>query len=171
MPRRHRRPSDDEGDRKRKEVLRLRRLGHSFPEIAERLGCTRQNAQYHYRRAVTAFHGEIDKLAEICRAEELDRLDVLWRRWWPKAVRIREPDSEAARICLQLSDRRRKLLGADPPTKVASTNPNGSPIDLLAVDPVAGLARVLALIDAARARGSDTADGDTDGDGDGDEAL
>lgn len=164
---RKRKPEDDEAAVIRARVLELRRTGMSFREIGATVGRDVSTVHHHYRKALRELQEHTLELAEMVRVEELDRLDVLFQRWWPRAIGEAlggELDGEAARIVLQVSDRRRRLMGADPPSKVAQTRPDGSAADQPTAEPGAGLARLLELIDAARARGSDSSRGDADGD-------
>lgn len=164
---RKRKPEDDEAAVIRARILQLRRTGMSFREIGSLVERDVSTVHHHYRKALLDLQEHTLELAEMVRVEELDRLDMLFQKWWPLAIGetiTGNLDGEAARIVLQVSDRRRRLMGADPPSKVAQTKPDGSPPDQPTAEPDAGLARLLELIDAARARGSDASRGDADGD-------
>ena len=59
------------------EVFRLRRRGHTFAEIAERVGFKGAPAAHlAYQRALRLF-GPVAQSIEEARAEEVDRLDRL----------------------------------------------------------------------------------------------
>jgi hypothetical protein len=98
---------------KEMEVVRLRRVGLSFAEIAKQLDYSNESGPYkalmrHMERNVT----ELQPSTEAVRQEELGRLD-----WWLQNIsaQIIAGDVPAVNTALRISERKAALLGLDAP--------------------------------------------------------
>ncbi|MEV8638110.1 helix-turn-helix domain-containing protein [Streptosporangium sp. NPDC051023] len=131
-------PAEREESRlRRAEVMRLRRVGHTFEQIGEQLGITRQAAHKLYKACLAEIPAE--EIATY-RAEQAARLDallveaneVLARKHVTvsngKVITIDgeplEDDGvilDAIKTILDIEARRAKLFGLDAPTKTAVT--------------------------------------------------
>lgn len=101
--------------------VELRKAGASFQEIADALGWDhRSSALRAVRRALQKWG--IERLDEL-RQLEMARLDTITQKLWPSILGerdddggwVREPDKDAMRLYLQVSQRRSALLGLDAP--------------------------------------------------------
>jgi len=118
-------------------AARLRVEGHTFQQIADRLGYRHRGLA---RRAVErALMGTIRESADELRALELARLDEMWCRSWSvmatpyatvsggrvvrdgdgKVVPDWKPILDAIDRLLKIMERRARLLGLDAPRKVS----------------------------------------------------
>jgi hypothetical protein len=100
--------------------LELRMSGLPYSQIAKEVG---------YRSRVSAYNAVMRVLdrreqepAEKVRHLELQRLERLLMAYWPRAVRKRKPDVQAAKMCLDILTRRSRMLGLDAPVKVDITD-------------------------------------------------
>ena len=111
---------------RRRRVIALRLDGCTFSEIADNLGMrSRSSARKLYLKALAdTYRAGTDEARQL----ELQRLDALQRRWWPKAIgeerradgtvlREFDPDWRATRQVLRIMQLRCELLGlfARPP--------------------------------------------------------
>jgi len=107
--------------KRRKEVLRLRREGHTYREIAERVeekwGKDRVPKSWGPRHAHKDVKRELDKYREDLRESveslvelEVQRIEKLFTTYYPAA---REGDKDAAKECRKLMERKAELLGLD----------------------------------------------------------
>lgn len=101
---------------RRAKAIRLKIEGHSYTEIAEKLGySSRGSANSDVRRALEKHVIEEGLAVEAWRELELARLDVLQRAIWPEAM---EGSPRAIETALKILDRRAKLLGLDSAIKL-----------------------------------------------------
>ena len=109
-------------DRQRRAV-ELRLAGLTLQEIADALGYKSHNS------ADAAIKTALQKtLVEPCaefRQLTLERLEKILRTHWPNMLR---GDIPASNICLKTIGDMRQLMGADLPSRVEHTGPDGSPI-------------------------------------------
>jgi hypothetical protein len=111
-------------ERRRTEVVELAAAGHSFDDIAERLGYANRSGPYRLYRKVLADRQD-DAVAEH-RALEMQRLDSLQAGLWDRAV---DGDVQAALAILKIIEQRCRLLGLEQPsraTRKASAGPRSS---------------------------------------------
>lgn len=100
---------------RRLEALDLRKRGHSYRAIADKLGVSVQTAYNDVMKELEALAQQnLDKAAEL-RALELERLDMLLKGLEPMAS-VGNPG--AVNSYLKCMERRAKLLGLDAPTQV-----------------------------------------------------
>ena len=96
------------------EALKYRKLGMSYQQIADRMDMSLAGAYKAVKRAIARITKEADDVAEEVRAIELQRLDELTLTYQPRAMK---GDEKAAKLVIQVMDRRAKLLGIDAPSK------------------------------------------------------
>src|SRR5438874_1736904 len=94
----------------RETVLKLRKEGRPYKEIAQQVGLSRVRCYQIVKR-------ELARIAAVCREEaeevrdlELSRLDALQVGLWERAV---GGDIKAVEAVLKLMERRARLLGLD----------------------------------------------------------
>lgn len=94
-------------------ALELRSKGYTFQRIAAELGYSgKQGAHDAVMRALDA---TLREPADEFRLLDLERLDRLWRGFYPRAC---AGDVHATNACLQIMDRRARLLGLYLPLRV-----------------------------------------------------
>lgn len=115
------------------EVVRLRSMGLSFQQIADRTGYAgRQGAMEAYKQAIKMWGGEA---VEELRTIENERLDHLWRTVMGQletAQRQQEDPSTIMQIvnsALNISKRRSALYGIDAPRQVELTGADGGALE------------------------------------------
>lgn len=102
-------------------ALELRAEGLTWDEVAKQSGYkSPQAAQLSVRNALEA---TLKEPADHLRLIELQRLEMLQKTWFPKAV---EGDRDAAAVVLKISERRSKLMGLDAPTQIQAIPPGMS---------------------------------------------
>ena len=99
------------------EALRLRSLGHTYREIADRLGINTSTA---YRRVQNALVAVPYELVDELRTLEGLRLDELHAAIWENAI---NGDLRAVDRVLSIMKRRAQLFGLDVPRKFIEDNP------------------------------------------------
>lgn len=101
-------------------ALEMRMGGQPYSRIAKALGYRGRSSAY------TAVMRVLDRReaepAERVRNLELQRLERLLKAYWSRAVRVRQPDIGAAKLCLDILARRARMLGLDAPVKVDITD-------------------------------------------------
>lgn len=95
------------------EALSLRKQGHTFQEIADRLGYA--GHQGAYKAVMSALRKTIQEPADELRRLELERLDVMLKSLWPFVLKGSPRHVEMA---LKVMDRRAAYLGLDAPKQV-----------------------------------------------------
>jgi hypothetical protein len=98
---------------RRLEVLRLRKAGKDFREIAAEVGYAGPSGAY--QAFETAMRETLREPADQVRALELERLDAMLRAVWPSAL---EGEVRSIDTVLRLMDRRARYLGLDAPARV-----------------------------------------------------
>ena len=97
-------------DRQRKAV-ELRQQGHTFDAIAEQLGYANEaGARKAVYTALDAFRAEARETVEQARQIELERLDAMHYRLWPRRRIV-----VVVNTLLKIMARRARLLGLDVP--------------------------------------------------------
>ena len=99
---------------KKAEAFRLRKLGHSYSQIAEAIGVSITTAHRYVKREIEAL---IKEPAEEVRKLELERLDYLLDRTLQALDRDGSDESKLVPTALRVMERRAKLLGLDAPVK------------------------------------------------------
>ena len=99
------------------EALKLRSLGHTYREIADRLGINTSTA---YRRVQNALVAVPYELVDELRTLEGLRLDELHAAIWENAI---NGDLRAVDRVLSIMKRRAQLFGLDVPRKFIEDNP------------------------------------------------
>lgn len=135
---------DFEHARKRREALQLRIAGLSYREMEARLGIPKSTLQ-------DWISGELAEVtrepAEQVHQMELERLDHLMSRMWPRAMGVNEAgkyraeavDLEAVDRVLVIMRDRRKMLGVDGPLKDGANKTPGSHVADALLERLAGL--------------------------------
>lgn len=93
-------------------ALALRRGGMLYSEIAKQLGYADKKSAQRAVMAELDAQGAED--APAVRAMEVERLDTLFMIQWAKAMR---GDGWATRHCIEIMERRARLLGLDAPMR------------------------------------------------------
>lgn len=105
------------------DILRMRREGHTFEEIGEKLGISRQRAGQVVVEELTKLSSEIEAEARIAAVMESERLDNLTRILYPKATK---GNLQAIDRLLKVMERRARLFGLDAPSRIDSRVLSGS---------------------------------------------
>lgn len=103
------------------QALEMRMAGATFVQIAERLNYKNPMGA---RKAVEAgILRHVREPSETARELELERLDRLLMRLWPRAMspKIDPPDYQAVDRVMSIMSRRAKLMGLDAPQRVDIT--------------------------------------------------
>jgi hypothetical protein len=109
---------------RRQQALEWRKSGLSYRAIGEKLGVSEKTA-YEDVQTALAHLAELEQAsAEEYRTLELMRLDMALLALAPK---MKLGDPQVVNAWVKVSESRRKLLGLDAPTKIAPTNPDGTP--------------------------------------------
>lgn len=108
---------------RRRQALELRREGHTYKEIGERVGFSLTAARKAVHQGLDALNLESAELVAELRAIENARLDHFLRIIWPK---IEEGNLGAIDRGLRIMERRAKLFGLDMPTRIAPVSPDGA---------------------------------------------
>jgi hypothetical protein len=110
---------------KQTQALEYRKMGYTYQQIADALGyATAQGAYCAIQSALTRI---IREPAEEVLKLELERLDAMFSKPYQNAI---GGDLFAVSACLNIMNRKAKLLGLDAPAKVDNTiaNKNGIPL-------------------------------------------
>jgi len=106
-------PEPEQLDRENK-IMDLRRLGHTWREIAEQTGyATHVGAMKAYQRVMERYQKEP---RESLQRVEIERLDSLFSAFFGKA--IAELDPQAAMVAIKTIESRAKILGLNEPTRI-----------------------------------------------------
>jgi hypothetical protein len=130
---------------RRLEVLRLRKAGKDFREIAAEVGYAGPSGAYQAFEA--AMRETLREPADQVRALELERLDAMLRAVWPSAL---EGELRSIETVLRLMDRRARYLGLDAPTKVDITARVRGWAEELGLDPDQAVAEAEQLLRSGR---------------------
>lgn len=106
----------------RKQTLTLRGLGFTFVEIGEQLGISPQAANKTYWKAVEEAGRINTKLAEEAHETEMYRLNRCSRQ---AMIQMERGSLLALDRVIKTEERRRKILGNEPPEKTALTDSKG----------------------------------------------
>lgn len=98
------------------QAVQLRKAGHSFDEIAQRLGYA--GKQGAHKAVMTALRKMLQEPTDELRALELERLDSMLNALWPGIMRQDAYTPRAVEVALKVMDRRAALLGLDAPKQV-----------------------------------------------------
>ncbi len=111
----------EEAALRRPKSLDMRIGGLSYRDIGRQLGVSYETARIDVKTILKETLDEAKEEAEELRQIEVERLDILWNKWFARAIGSKElkimPDKDAALRCLQIMKRRAELLGLDMPQK------------------------------------------------------
>lgn len=94
-------------------ALELRKSGHTFEQIAAKLGYASKSGA---SKAVhSALKKTIQEPADELRQLEMERMDALLAALWPQAM---QGSPRHAEMCLKIMDRRAAMIGLDAPKQV-----------------------------------------------------
>ena len=100
----------------REKALQLRRAGHGYRVIGERLGLSKARAHQLVQEGLEEAKAQIVAHADELRTEEISRLDGML----PKLYAAAEAgDVQAVDRVLKIGERRAKLLGLDAPVRTS----------------------------------------------------
>jgi hypothetical protein len=109
---------------RRIQAYELRKQGFTYDEIGAALGVSGKTAHLDIHSVYVDFHEQLQISAAEYVALEIDRLDMAQQALAPH---LPTGDPAIVREWRMLGESRRKLLGLDAPTKIAATNPDGTP--------------------------------------------
>ena len=123
------------------EMLRMRRQGWAYPEIAEAFGFKDQAEAAKY--VIGLLNELVLENAKQVRKLEVDRLDSMLKAVWAKAALGRV---DAVKIVLKIMERRAAYLGLDAPKRVDITTQVRELAVELGVDPDLAVLEAEAII-------------------------
>ena len=128
MPRRHSKtsPAMMTARKRERDALTYRLGGMKQWEIAEKLGVTTQAVSKMLKRVLEETAKEISEDAGKLRAVQLERIEMMIRGLWSRAITGDEKAIDAVR---QLLNRQARLLGIDAPQRTEVSGPEGGPIE------------------------------------------
>jgi hypothetical protein len=93
---------------RRARAVALRREGRTIAEVARLLDVSTTMTRKYLLSAIDELNATCLDDVEALRALELERLEVLHRTWWPRALGLNgnRPNGRAARVVLTALDRR-----------------------------------------------------------------
>ena len=103
---------------RRAQALKLRRAGHSYSEIGEKLGVATSQAFQAVKSGLELIREEATETARDVLALELQRLDELLQMLMPKATSGGKNAMAAVDRVLRVQERRAKYLGLDQAKKI-----------------------------------------------------
>lgn len=126
--------------------LKLRMEGLSYPEMSRHPDSPYKSVKGCHLSVQRGLQSITEEAAMSVRRLELARYDRLLRSWWPKAVGHTaknregeeyyvEPDRHAAKVVLDLMERRARLLGLDAPIKIDMTDEVNKLAESMGMDP------------------------------------
>lgn len=99
------------------QALELRRAGHGYEVIAQKLGIGKSSAYRMVDAAMAGARAQIAASVDELRAEEITRLDGMLAKLWPKVTD--NPDVSVIDRIIKIGERRAKLLGLDAPVRTS----------------------------------------------------
>lgn len=134
-------------------ALELVAAGATYDLIARILSITRPNARLLVERALARRAAEVNSREHhVAKALELDRMETLWRRWFPLAIGNPAagipPNKDAAGIALRIHERICRIQGLDAPVEVAAK----LNLEIDVVSPEERRAKILASLAETKAR-------------------
>lgn len=109
---------------RRQKALEMRKSGASYRAIGANLGVSEAQAHRDVQAALATMAELEQASADEYRTLELMRLDMALLALSPK---MKFGDPQVVNAWVKVSESRRKLLGLDAPTKIAPSNPDGTP--------------------------------------------
>ena len=116
---------------KQEQALKLRMEGHSLAAIARKVGYSDRTGAFQAIKS--ALLKTLQEPAAALRKIELQRLDMMFQKLWPRAMRC---DMGAIDRILKIMERHAKLLGLDAPAKTQLTGADGGPVQVAAAKPI-----------------------------------
>ncbi len=126
--------SPEEMEKRRFEVMKLRRIGTTWEEIAEKIGemfnrpISYQQCAEDFRIIMKARAAELHEETDAIRNSQIHRLSVAINRVW-KRIDAENPSLEHVEILIKLETRMSRLLGTDAPVK-SEVNDARKPVQL-----------------------------------------
>jgi len=99
-----------------RQALELRKAGATYERIAQALGLSERGGAW--KLVHRALEQTLQEPSDELRRLESERLDALLRALWPAAM---DGKGYAVERCLQIMDRRAKMLGLDAPSRSSVT--------------------------------------------------
>jgi predicted DNA-binding protein YlxM (UPF0122 family) len=96
-------------------------------EIAQKLGVSEQAVSKMLKRVLEETKAEISDEAEKLRAVQLERIEMMIRGLWTKAI---TGDEKAIETVNKLLTRQARLLGMDAPSRTELSGPDGGPVEV-----------------------------------------
>lgn len=97
------------------DAVALRLVGLTYRDIGARLGISVSSAYNRVKRELDRVNEKSSEDALALRRLEIERLDRMWARLWPRAFREAPGVYKAMDGLLSIMERRAKLLGLDAP--------------------------------------------------------
>ena len=95
---------------RQRQAVELRKAGHTFDEIGERMGCTHQAAHQLVMRALDSYRADTAELVAQHRALDVARMEEIVRILWP---RVQEGHLDSVDRVFKAAQRKAALLGMD----------------------------------------------------------
>lgn len=123
MPRRDGHKPSAPAHERRRQAWELYKAGQTnYTAIGRALGVSAVTARAYILKTIEQAELDLGMVVNQYRAVELERLDTMLSRLWPKVL---TGDVRAQETALRIGERRAKLLGLDKPFKLAQTDPEG----------------------------------------------
>ena len=134
-------------------ALELVAAGATYDLIGRILSMSRPNARLLVERALARRAAEVNSREHhVAKALELDRMETMWRRWFPLAMGDPAngvlPSKDAAGIALRIHERICRIKGLDAPVEVQAR----VDLEVDAVSPEERRAKILASLAETKAR-------------------
>ena len=131
-------------------AVNMRKEGHGYREIGERLGVNVKTAYGYVQSALMELKEQTEMDVETIRDLELERLDALLNKAWGG---VKTGDVSSIMTALKILERRAKMLGLDAPDKQELTSFTAiTPAEAAKMGEQDILAKVTALMDLAAGR-------------------
>lgn len=127
--------SKEDIEKRRLEIMKLRRIGTPWEEIADKIGkmfnrsISYQQCAEDYRIIMAARAKELHQETDAIRSEQLYRLGVAIKRVWDR-IDAENPSLDHIEILIKLETRMAKLLGTDAPSKSEVDDKRKAPVQL-----------------------------------------
>ena len=144
MPRRDGQKPNAAAQERREQAWELYKAGQTnYAAIGRALGVSGVTARAYIRQTIARSAVKLDLGVQQFRAVEVERLDAMLARVWPKVVRGELPAIDRA---LAIAKHRATLLGLDMPLKLARTDKTGEE-DVASLSDEEVVRRVTALLE------------------------
>lgn len=103
--------------------MELRRLGFSIGQIADKTGKSKSYVHKYLSKALNELHEKTREESTLYRQLQVDRYERLLQAL---AVQIGKGDLKAVETARRILDSLNKITGAEMPTRIAPTTPDGT---------------------------------------------